>query len=239
MSMRRVVIAVGILAVLLVVADRISAVLGARAVAKQVRSSLQTSTEPEVDVRGFPFLTQAIGGKYKDIRVRIDDATAGPLRAVDVDADLRGVHAPLSEVLGGKLDSVPVDDVTGTVSVTYADLARASNIPGLTITPADGGLRLAGQLGVLGQTVDAAATAKVTVSRGDLVVTASDPTVSGAVAPQAVLNALVELLSFRVSPSRLPLSLQVTGVDVQSDALAVSAQAHDVTLSRSAVGDLR
>jgi hypothetical protein len=234
--MRRLVIAVGILAVLLVVADRVGAVVAARAVSKQVQNASETPNQPEVDVNGFPFLTQAFGGKYRDIRVKLDDLTAGPLHQVKVDARLRGVHAPLSEVANGHLDSVPVDDVDGTVAVPYDQLARASGVPGLTIQPGDGGLKLSGQFSVLGQSISASAVAKVTIgANGVLVVTASDPQVTGANAPAGLITALIDQLSFRVDPRRLPLGLRITGVDAGSDALTVHASGHNVVLTRDAV----
>jgi LmeA-like phospholipid-binding len=238
--MRRLVIAVGILAVLLVVADRVGAVVAARAVSKQVQSGLDSPDQPQVDVHGFPFLTQAVGGKYKDIRVKINDLTAGPLKQVKVDARLRGVHAPLSEVTKGGLDQVPVDDVDGTVAVPYDQLAAASGVPGLTIKPGDGGLKLSGQFTVLGQSIAASAVAKVTIgANGVLVVTASDPQVTGTNAPTGLISALIEQLSFRVDPRTLPLGLRITGVDAGTDALTVHAAGHDVVLSRSAVDQIR
>jgi LmeA-like phospholipid-binding len=238
--MRRLVIAVGILAVLLVVADRVGAVVAARAVAKQVQNASDTSDQPEVDVNGFPFLTQAFGGKYRDIRVKIEDLTAGPLHRVKVDARLRGVHAPLSEVANGHLDSVPVDDVDGTVAVPYGELARASGVPGLTIQPGDGGLKLSGHFSVLGQSINASAVAKVTIGdNGVLVVTASDPQVTGVDAPAGLITALIEQLSFRVDPRRLPLGLRITGVDAGTGALTVHASGHNVVLTRDAVDVIR
>jgi hypothetical protein len=235
---RRVLISLVILVGLLVVADRVSVVVADRAVAKQVRTELSADQDPSVHIHGFPFLTQAIRGRYGDVGVRIPDVTSGPLQNVTVDARLRGVHAPLSDLIAGRVDRVPVDQITGTAAVGYADLARASGIPGLTVTPVSGALRVAGQVTALGQPISATATARITAVDGDLVVTADQAQVSGVPASPAVVAAAARLLSFRVSPRQLPLALRVTGVDVGATALSVAAEAKNVVLRRGLVNEL-
>lgn len=232
---RRLLISVLILAVLLVVADRVAVVVADHAVARQVRTELAAGQDPSVHIHGFPFLTQAIRGRYGDVGVRIPDVTSGPLRNVTVDARLRGVHAPLSDLLAGRVKEVPVDQITGTVTVGYADLARASGVPGLTITPSNGALRVAGRLTVLGQPISAAATARISVVDGDLVVTADQAQVNGVPASAAAVAAATRLLSFRVSPRQLPLALRITGVDVGATSLSVAAQAQNVVLRKGLV----
>jgi hypothetical protein len=44
------------------------------------------------------------------------------------------------------------------------------------------------------------------------------------------LDAAARLLSFKVSPTNLPLSLRITSVDIGDDALFVSAVSDDVVL---------
>ena len=50
-----------------------------------------------MSIRGIPFLTQAISGTYKDIRVELPDVDAGDVSNVTVDARLQGAHVSLSD----------------------------------------------------------------------------------------------------------------------------------------------
>ena len=132
--MRRLLIALVVLAALLVVADRVGVVLAQRALANQIRTELQLDQTPEVSIRGVPFLTQALSGSYREVRVKLPDVDSGALQNIGVDAKLVGVRAPLGDVLRRQLDEVPVDRITGDLTIGYAELARASGIAGLRIT---------------------------------------------------------------------------------------------------------
>ncbi len=230
--MRRILIGVVILLGLLAVVDRIAVAVADRAVAKQIRSEMELREDPSVHISGFPFLTQAVRGRYRDMHVRIPGVTSGELRNVDVDSRLHGVHASLTDLSSGKLDGVPVDEITGSVLVRYDELARASGIPGLTIRPVTGGLQVSGQVDVLGRHITASALAHVTVRDDDLVVTAENATIGGAAVPPAVVAAATRRLSFPVAQGQLPLALRITGVSTGADGLSVTAEAQHVVLRR-------
>jgi len=236
---RRLLVVFAVLAALLVVADRVAVAVADRAVARQIHTELALAETPSVSIRGIPFLTQALRGRYEDVRVRIANLDSGPLRGIDVDARLAGVRAPLRDLIGGRIDQVPVRQITGVLSVGYDDLARASGIRDLRITPTGDRLRVTGRVQVLGRTVEAAATGRVTVEDNDLLLTAEEATVAGLDAPAPVLAAAARLLSFRVSASGLPLALRITGVQTRPDALAVTAEARDVLLRRGEIATSR
>jgi hypothetical protein len=230
--MRRVLVAVGILVVLLVIADRIAVVVAERTVARRIRADLSLQQTPSVSIHGFPFLQQAVAGRYSDVQVRIPDVDAGPLRNLRVDANLHQVRAPLDKTISGRLAEVPVRDIDGTLTVLYDDLAQASGIPGLRIASTGDGLRVSGTVQLPGGAVEASARGHISVEDNDLVVTADEAQVAGVDLPAAVLGSAARLLSFRVSPKSLPLALRITGVRVGPDSLTVAAQAHDVVLRR-------
>jgi hypothetical protein len=229
---RRVLISLGILVVLLAIIDRVAVAVANRAVAKQIRSELSLDRTPTVRINGFPFLVQAIRGRYSDVEVKIPDVDSGPLQNIQVNARLRQVGAPLDRMLSGQFDEVPVREIVGSLAVGYDDLARASGIPGLQISSTGGGLRVRGQVRVAGQVIDASARGSISVIDNDLVITADEAEVGGVQLPPAALAAAARLLSFRVSPKSLPLALRITGVRIGSESLAVDAQAHDVVLRR-------
>jgi hypothetical protein len=233
---RRLLIAVAILAVLLVLVDRVAVTVADRALAREIRSELALADDPSVHIAGFPFLTQAVRGRYGDIHVQLTGVKSGPLRDLRVDAQLRGVRAPLSDLISGRLKQVPVDDIAGAVAISYTDLAQASPFPGLAIRPVADGLQVSGQVQLLGQQVTASAVAHVRVQGDDLVLTADHAVVSGVAAPQAAVDAIAKRFSYPVSQRQLPLGLRITGVQPGPDALSVTAEGHHVLLRQGAVG---
>ena len=233
--MRRLLIVLVVLAALLVVADRVGVVVAQNALAGQIEQQLDLDRKPDVSIRGIPFLTQAIGGTYKDIRVQLPDVDAGDVQNVAVDARLQGAHVPLSGAVRGNVDRIPVDRIGGTVSIPYGDLARASGISGLRITREGDALRLAGSVQVLGRTVDAEAVGRVEVTDGRIAINAEQAKVAGVPVPEPVLDEAARLLSFRVQPRDLPLNLRITAVRLADTGLLVDAVSDDVVLRPDSV----
>jgi hypothetical protein len=228
--MRRLLLVLVVLLALLAVADRVGVVVAQSALASEIESQLSLDQKPDVSIRGIPFLTQAVGGKYKDVRVGLTGVDAGSVKGLGIDARLQGVHLSLSDAIRRRVDRVPVDRISGTLDVPYAELARASGISGLKITRDGDALRLSGSVRVLGRQVEASAVGRVEVNGADIAINAEQAEVAGAPVPQVALDAAARLLSFKVSPRNLPLSLRITAVDVGDTALLVSAVSDDVVL---------
>jgi LmeA-like phospholipid-binding len=228
--MRRLLIVLVVLAALLVVADRVGVVVAQSVLAGQIELQLDLDRKPDVSIRGIPFLTQAVGGTYKDIRVQLPDVDAGDVQDVAVDARLQGAHVPLSDAVRGNVDQIPVDRISGTLGIPYDQLARASGISGLTITGNGDALRLSGSVRVLGRTVSADAVGRVEVDNGRIAINAEQAEVAGVPVPQAVLDEAARLLSFRVQPRNLPLNLRLTAVRIGDTGLLVDAVSDDVVL---------
>jgi LmeA-like phospholipid-binding len=233
--MRRLLIVLVVLAALLVAADRVGVVVAQDRLASQIQQQLDLDRKPDVTIRGIPFLTQAIGGTYKDIRVQLPDVDAGDVRNVAVDARLQGAHVPLSEAIGGNLDQIPVDQISGTLLVPYDELAKASGISGLTITRAGDSLRLSGSVQVLGRSIQAEAVGRIEVDDGRIAINAEQAKVAGIPVPQAVLDQAAQMLSFRVQPRDLPLNLRITAVRPADNGLLVDAVSDDVVLRPDSV----
>ncbi|MDT0305540.1 DUF2993 domain-containing protein [Streptomyces sp. DSM 44917] len=66
----------GILLVLAVAADRVAVWIAQGEVASRARDSLALEAEPDVSIRGFPFLTQAAGGSLNRVDLGMDDYAA-------------------------------------------------------------------------------------------------------------------------------------------------------------------
>ncbi|WP_169735382.1 LmeA family phospholipid-binding protein [Actinokineospora inagensis] len=144
-AVRRLVITVLVLVALLVAADFGAAAVFENEVSKRAQAQFGLADAPAVKVGGFSFLVQAVSGEYDLVTI---DAHGVPvqdtLRDLDVHADLRGVQAPLSDLVNGSLKQVPIREVEGQVRVKAADVNRAvqansnevvSSITNLTIDP--------------------------------------------------------------------------------------------------------
>ena len=233
--MRRLLIVLVVLAALLVAADRVGVVVVQNRLASEIQQQLDLDAKPDVSIRGIPFLTQAIRGTYKDIRVQLPDVDAGDVQDLSVNARLQGAHVSLSDALGGNVDRIPVDQISGTLLIPYDQLARASGISGLTITREGDSLRLTGSVQVLGRPVKAEAVGRVEVNDGRIAINAEQAKVAGIPVPEAVLDEAARLLSFRVQPQNLPLNLRITAVHLTDTGLLVDAVSDDVVLRPDSV----
>jgi hypothetical protein len=233
--MRRLLIVLVVVGALLVVADRVGVVVAQNRLASQIQQQLDLDREPDVSIRGIPFLTQAIRGTYRDIRVELPDVDAGDVQNIAIDARLQGTHVSLSDAVGGNVDRIPVDRISGTLLIPYDELAQASRISGLKITREGDSLRLTGSVQVLGRSVDAEAVGRVEVNDGRIAINAEQAKVAGIPVPQPVLDEAARLLSFRVQPRNLPLNLRITAVRLADNGLLVDAASDDVVLQPDSV----
>jgi hypothetical protein len=230
---RKLTVTLVVLLALLLVADRVGAAVASRAVAAQVQISAGLAAEPEVSIGGFPFLTQALAGRYEDVRVRADDLPAGELTLSRLDASLTGVEVPLSQALSGAVSEVPVSGVQASALVAYAELARRSGDRSLSVSPVGDRVRVTGSVRVLGKVLEASAVSRVQVVEGDLLVTAEAYEVGNQKADELISRAVGDRFDLRVPVEGLPYGLEVTGVEVRPEGVAVRATAGATVLSRT------
>jgi LmeA-like phospholipid-binding len=130
---RKLIIAVLVVVALAVAADFAAASVAEHTVATQLRQQLTLPSDPSVRINGFPFLTQALAGRYSAIDVRASGLSVDQLHDLDVEATLHNVDAPLSEVTSGNLQSVRATQVDGRVRIKDSDLGRAIGFEDLRI----------------------------------------------------------------------------------------------------------
>jgi hypothetical protein len=144
-ALRRSIVALVVLAGLLVAADFGAAAIVEHEVSKKAQEQFQLREHPAVKIGGFSFLLQAFSGEYESVVIDAKGVPVNTLRDVEVHAEMRGVQAPLSDVVGGTLTGVPVREVRGQLRVTATDVNRAiqanaqpvlASITNLTISPA-------------------------------------------------------------------------------------------------------
>jgi hypothetical protein len=228
--MKKLVVVLLVLVALAVVADRVGVRIAQRAVAEQIASRGGLTGAPDVRITGFPFLTQAIGGKYDDVRVHLTAAELGQPAGTTADVSLRGVHLPLSDVLAGDVRQVPVDRVDGTATLPYALLSQ--QLGGDATVSAEGsGLRITRTVELLGREVPVTAAGSVTLDGQDLVVQVQQVETVGVSVPSALLRQAAGLLDLRYRVPSLPFGLQVTGLQPGPDGVHVEVAARNVVLA--------
>jgi LmeA-like phospholipid-binding len=214
----------------LVVVDRIGVHVAEGRVAEQLAGRAGLAGAPEVDITGFPFLTQALSGTYDDVRVHLTAAELRQPAGTRADVTLRGVHVPLSKVLSGSVRQIPVDSVDGTATLSY-DLLAARLGGDTTVQPEGGDLRLTRTVDVLGFHFPVTATGTLRLDGQDVVVDVSSVAAAGVPVPGFVLRAAADTLAFRYPLPALPFGLQFVSVQPQSDGVDVRVQARDAVLS--------
>lgn len=222
-------IALLVLLALLVVADRASLLFAERLIATKAQSSQQLEHKPSVSIGGFPFLTQVIANHYNDVRVSGSDVT--------VDANGQRVRL---QTFSGKLTGVRVVDhfsgvtaahANGTATLGYDQLSRVLDV---ALSYAAGGrVQATKSVQVLGRSVSATVSARVTVPGGDELAF-SDVRVAvadvGVSVPSAVTSELSAIFARKLSLGGLPFGLRITQLSVAPGGIQVSAAANNVRL---------
>lgn len=229
--MKGLIITLVVLIGLLVAADRIAVHVADAKVAEQVQQQGRLAGAPEVDITGFPFLTQAVGGVYDDVHITLTAADLGQPAGTTADVSLRGVHLPLSSALSGSVSRIPVDRVEGTATLSYALLS--SQIGGdTTLQYAADGLRLTKTVSILGQSVPLTAVGRVGLQGDVLVITAEQASAAGVNIPSAVVSRASSALNLRYRIPALPFGLRLTGVRPTPGGVVVDVAGTDTVLSR-------
>jgi hypothetical protein len=219
-----------LLAGVLVVVDRVAVRIAEDRVAKEVAARGGLTGPPEVDVAGFPFLTQAVAGRYDDVRVHLTAEELQQPAGTRADVVLRGVHLPLSDALSGDVQEIPVDRVDGTATLPYALLAE--RIGGnTTLAPEGNGIRVTRTVDLLGFQVTVTAAGTVTLDGQDLVIDVHDASAGAVDVPDFVLERAEDLLDLRYPVPALPFGLRLTSVAPAADGVAVRVGATGVVLS--------
>ena len=221
-----------VLVLLALVADPVAEGMAEERVARTLQEAGGLAGTPDVDVTGWPFLTQAVQGRYDEVRIGLTADDLGQPVGTRADVTLRGVHVPLSDALSGSVEQVPVDRVDGTATLTYALLSRELGAD-TTLERAGDGLRVTRTVEVLGYTVPLTATGDVVLEGDELVVVVEDAAAAGVDVPGLVVDRAVALLDLRY-PVRLPYDLQLTGVTPEDDGVRVAVEGTDVVLAATA-----
>ena len=214
---------------LLVLADRVAMGYAEDEVARQVAEQGGLAGTPEVDIAGFPFLTQAVRGRYDEVAVSLTAAQLGQPEGTRADVVLRGVEVPLSGVLSGSVQEVPVERVDGTATLSYALLSAQLGADTELVRDGDG-LRITRTVEVLGQQLRLTATGQVALDGNDLVVDVDEASGAGVDVPDLLLDRAQDLLDLRYPVPALPFGLQLVDVRPAADGVVLRLEASDTVL---------
>ncbi|WP_200210795.1 LmeA family phospholipid-binding protein [Micromonospora coerulea] len=230
-----------VLAGLLVVADRVAAGVAERAIADQVKQEVAKqdaqSAAPQVEVGGFPFLTQVLAGKYEHISIVLTDVQ-GPVRGDTVsvprlDVDAHNVKASLDTLRSGQGDVV-AESVDGRGTIAYDSLAKLLDRPGLTLGEQGGKLAVTAPVDILGVKLTVVGTADVAVNDGKVALRFNDLDAQGlpnVPLARTLLANYAKGISVDVPLPELPFQLNVRKVEPRPEGLTVTADARNVPIN--------
>ncbi|MEV4710597.1 DUF2993 domain-containing protein [Micromonospora sp. NPDC049374] len=231
-----------VLAGLIAIADRVAASVAERTIADEVRQQVAEqgaqSAPPEVEVGGFPFLTQVLDGRYERISIILRDVQASvqgdavALPSLDVDA--RNVRASLDTLRTGQ-GEVVAETVNGTGTISYQSLSALLDREGLTLGERDGQLAVTAPVDILGQRLTVTGTADIVVGeQGQVSLKFDDLDAEGlpnVPLARILVNNFARSISVDVPLPELPFQLTVREVRPQPQGLTVTADARDVPIN--------
>jgi hypothetical protein len=221
--LRIVLIVLIVLIALLVAAD-----FAARAFAEnKAASEIQQQgfpKKPNVDIEGFPFLTQVAAKHFNDIQISASNVPEGPLDIASIDASLKNVH------IDGAFSGGTIDSLNGTATITFTALTNA-------MTAEAGPL---GQLANAGLTLSDAGPDEVKATLNVVVISGTPVwrvtrTSGGGIHLQLVSTGglpsalLSPVRSVTVPLPKLPLGLTIQSISVNSSGLTGTLTGQDVS----------
>ncbi len=254
--MRRLVITLLVLAALLVAADFGAAALAESAVSRQMRAQLGLVDDPSVRINGFPFLSQAVSGRYPSIDVDATRIPFGEMQELEITAQLHDVSAPLPMLLGSGPKTITVASADGTVKIDAADLQRlvpqAKKVRIETVDDkalqqavkngadssvgdldADRVARLVGTVDFFGEPAEVAVLATLELNKGKADIVPVDARLSdgtGLPLSGAAQKQILGLFRIPLSTGPLPFNVAATSFKAKDGTLQISGRATGLTL---------
>jgi hypothetical protein len=237
---RRVLVTLAVLAVLLLVADRVAAWAAQRAVAEHVATELATyqvaSQPPEVTIGGVPFLTQVAEGRFESVTLRLRDVGSDRVILPLVELIASGVTADASTLIERE-GPINAEQVDGSATIGYASVTALTDLAALDLSAGpDGSVRVRLPAELAGTQVVVVGCAAVSVADGVIQLSVGDLGIEGLeqLPPpaEALVADIARRLSVRVPLPPLPYGLTIESVRAERAGLVVTVQAHNVPLAR-------
>ncbi|MFE9040067.1 DUF2993 domain-containing protein [Streptomyces sp. NPDC012421] len=180
----------------------------------------------EVDIKGFPFLTQAADKRFGEVEVVArgvrTQAGGKPVRIGELTVDLRDV------TVTGDWTGARAASATGTALISYADLVAASERATAMEYGGPGKVKVTGSVEVLGRKVTRTVVSSVTLVDGDTIKVRADE-VPGEGIP-LVEDMIRERTDFERKIGRVA-GMRVSKVEPRPEGLAVTVTGKDVAVA--------
>jgi hypothetical protein len=196
-------------------------------IAKNVAAQYQLDHTPEVSIKGFPFLTQALDGRYDEIDINVGELNEQGVRLTDTMVALKGVTAPMSDAMNGDSSKMVADTATSTATIGYDDVNKAAP-NGMKVSAQGPALQVRGPYSVLGVTRTVTATVTVQPSGRTIRVVPQTVKAAGMSVPIGLVR---QAFTFTMPVKSLPLGTRISDVQVKPEGLRVSTTAQNVKLS--------
>ncbi|MFD8210994.1 DUF2993 domain-containing protein [Streptomyces sp. NPDC059695] len=225
-ALRILLIVAVVLGGILVGIDRLAVAYAESEASSRVKLSGARAEAIDVDIKGFPFLTQVADKRFDEV-----DVTASGVRATAGDKDIRvgELTMALRDVtVTGDWAGAKAGSASGTALVSYADLTAASDRGATVAYGGDGKVKVTGSVRILGRSLTRSVLSTVTVVNGDTLKVRADEV------PGAGLPGVEELVRERTDferPIGTIAGLKVEKVEPRPDGLAVMVTGKDVALA--------
>ncbi|HEX2499635.1 MAG TPA: DUF2993 domain-containing protein [Actinomycetes bacterium] len=214
--------------VMLVVLDFLAKAIVEGRVAEAVQTRYDLTTEPDVDIHGFPFLLEAATRRLDRVDVHADSVQVA-------NVDLAEAELRMHDVRVESTSSAVAETVDAEAVVPYSELAELAEEVGRGgVTLSYGGapdtLAVSGTVSVLGQDFDVVAYTQVRVDESTLTLRTTRVEIDGQPATEQLVQAIGNQfdLTFRI-PEMFDL-VRLTGVEMRPDGVAVGLTGSDIAL---------
>ncbi|MER7908503.1 DUF2993 domain-containing protein [Streptomyces sp. NPDC096068] len=206
--------------------DRLAVAYAESEAAGRMKLSGAQSEAIEVDVKGFPFLTQVAAKRLDRVDVRATgiQARAGDrkIRVGELDVVLRDV------TVTGDWSGATAGSASGTALISYADLTAASEREATVAYGGNGKVKVTGSVNVLGRTLTRTVLSTVSVANGDTIRFRADEV------PGEGIPGVEELVRARTDferPLHVLAGMKVEKVEPRPEGLVVTVSGKDIALA--------
>lgn len=228
--MRALKITAVLLVLALLVADRVGAVVAAGVIATRLQTVGSLTSKPDVSIRGWPFLTQAISGRYDRIELTTADLDRKTIALSRFEVTVTGARVRLADALGGRVGAVPVEGLTATAVIGYGAISDRSRMLEATLTRTGTEVLVTGKVAVLGKTLTVRFLSRPSLEGSRLVL--SPLSIDLAPKSPALLRAVMPLLELRINIGTLPYGLRLTGLKITDGGIELQAKSGPTVLQQ-------
>lgn len=217
-----------VLVALVVVADRVGQQVAENRAAVQLQTQLGTATEPEVDIQGFPFFTEAMRRSFSSVRVVADD-----VRPPEATAPVKHVDIQLRDLSSSdNFRTSTARQLSGTATLDYPTVKA---LTGQSLRYArDGKVEASAPTTVMGLSVTAVVVGRPVLNQADQTISLAEPelTVDGVTVPESTSESLLSSVAKPEPITEVPFGLKLTSVTAQPEGLVAGLTGDEVAFSR-------